>query len=69
MYYYDVFSKDSLFFILNIMIQYTEDGEISEIGKNVQFLVGVLDTATIVNVITLPPNMEETIVHLMDRLM
>ena len=45
------------------MIKYTEDGEIFGIGKNVQFLVGVLSTVAIVNVIIQPPNMVETIVR------
>ena len=46
-----------------------EDGENSEIGRNVQFLVEAQSTVDIASAATLPQHMVDMIVPLMDPLM
>ena len=55
-------------FGLNLTLKWTVVGAFLAIGTIVQFHVGVPFMDATVNVMTLPPNMEETIVRMMDQL-
>ena len=55
-------------FGLNLKLKWTVVGAFSAIGRIVQFHVGVPFEVATVNVMTLPPNMAETIVRKMDQL-